>query len=104
MFLCQVYWGQQLKISETVEPLAYGTPLSNISLTTPITCNDVVNYCLSLLSAQAHGEIYNLHAVVVDQNKENNSKRTCQSLAIEMARMFALSSKFIMGCFDERKS
>ncbi|CAF4582441.1 unnamed protein product, partial [Rotaria sp. Silwood2] len=83
-----VYWGQELRISETIEPFEYKPQLPS-DRSTPITANGVVNYCLSLLGATSHGEIYNLHAIVVDQNKEKHPKRTCQKLAIEMAAMFS---------------
>ncbi|CAF1034913.1 unnamed protein product [Rotaria sordida] len=82
------YWDQELRISETIEPLEYKAQ-SPSDHPTPITANGVVNYCLSLLGAISHGEIYNLHAIVVDQNKEKHPKRTCQKLAIEMAEMFS---------------
>jgi hypothetical protein len=51
-----------------------------------------MNYCLASLGATSYGEIYNLHAVVVDKNKENHPQRTCQKLAIELAIMFAAAS------------
>ncbi|CAF3739106.1 unnamed protein product, partial [Rotaria sp. Silwood1] len=60
----------------------------------PSTADGVVNYCLSLLDATSHGEIYNLHAIVVNQNKEKHPKRTCQKLAIEMAEMFSAAIDF----------
>ncbi|CAF2732560.1 unnamed protein product [Rotaria sp. Silwood2] len=83
-----VYWGQQLQLSETIEPLEYKTQSPSVN-STCITSNDVINYCLSLLGATSYGEIYNLHAIVVDKNQENHAKRTCQKLAIEMAEMFS---------------
>ncbi|CAF3664218.1 unnamed protein product [Rotaria socialis] len=56
---------------------------------TRITSDDIINYWLSLLGATSYGEIFNLHAIVVDKNKENYPKRTCQPLAIELADMFS---------------
>jgi len=47
------------------------------------------------LAAPSYGEIYNLHAVIVDRNDENHPQRTCQKLAIEFARMFASASTLI---------
>jgi hypothetical protein len=49
----------------------------------------VIKYCLSTIGATSSGEIYNLHAIIIDKNEENCSQRTCQSLAIELARMFS---------------
>ncbi|CAF1146461.1 unnamed protein product [Rotaria sordida] len=83
-----VYWGQQLQPSGTIEPLEYKTQSSS-SDSIPITADNVKDYCLSLLGATSYGEIYNLHAIVVDQNQEKHPKRTCQKLAIEMAEMFS---------------
>ncbi|CAF1034878.1 unnamed protein product [Rotaria sordida] len=83
-----VYWGRELQISEPIEPLEYKAQSPNIN-STPITANNIVNYCLSLLCATSYGEIYNLHAIVVDQNEENHPKRTCQKLAIELTNMFS---------------
>lgn len=60
-----------------------------------ITPQDFINYCLSSLGATTYGEIYNLHAIIVDQNKENHSRRTCQKLAIEMTNMFSAASESI---------
>ncbi len=54
----------------------------------------MIKYCLSTLSATSSGEIYNLHAIIIDKNDENYSQRTCQPLAIELARMFSSSSWF----------
>ncbi len=45
------------------------------------------------MSGTSYGEIYNLHAIVVDRNKEKYSRRTCQKLAIELADMFSAASK-----------
>ncbi|CAF5062283.1 unnamed protein product, partial [Rotaria sp. Silwood1] len=83
-----VYWGKQLQIAETIEPLEYKVESPNVS-SMPITANNIINHCFSLLGATSYGEIYNLHAIVVDQNLEKHSKRTCQKLAIEMANMFS---------------
>lgn len=66
---------------------------------------DVINYCLASLGATSHGEIYNLHAVVVDKNKENCPQRTCQKLAVELAIMFAAASmctSYCSCCFSFR--
>ncbi|CAF5147437.1 unnamed protein product, partial [Rotaria sp. Silwood1] len=92
-----VYWGKQLQIAETIEPLEYKVESPNVS-SMPITANNIINHCFSLLGATSYGEIYNLHAIVVDQNLEKHSKRTCQKLAIEMANMFsaAIDSDFLM--------
>ena len=46
------------------------------------------------MGATTYGEIYNLHAIVVDKNKENHPRRTCQKVAIEMAKMFSAASKY----------
>ncbi|CAM4813503.1 unnamed protein product [Rotaria magnacalcarata] len=83
-----VYWGRQLQISETITPLEYNT-LSASVCSTCITSDDIINYWLSLLGATSYGEIFNLHAIVVDKNKEHYPKRTCQPLAIELADMFS---------------
>ncbi|CAF5167390.1 unnamed protein product, partial [Rotaria sp. Silwood1] len=83
-----VYWGRELQISETIQPLEYKAQ-SPKDHSTSITANDIINYCLSLLGATSYGEIYNLHAIVVDQNIEKHAKCTCQKLAIEMAEMFS---------------
>ena len=55
---------------------------------------NIINYYLSSFHATSHGEIHNLHAVVIDKNKENHPQRTCQKLAIELATMFAAVSKY----------
>ncbi len=83
-----------MQISETIEPLEYKTQVPSIR-STSITPQDFINYCLSSLGASTYGEIYNLHAIIVDQNKENHSRRTCQKLAIEMANMFSAASESI---------
>jgi hypothetical protein len=54
----------------------------------------VIKYCLSTLGATSSGEIYNLHAIIVDKNYENCQQRTCQVLAIELARMFSSAGLF----------
>jgi len=89
--------GQQLKLPETIKPLDYKSQSSSIQLKC-ITPQDFINYCLSSLGATTYGEIYNLHAIIVDQNKENYSRRTCQKLAIEMANMFSAASESIYLC------
>ena len=60
---------------------------------TPITPKDVIGYYLSTIGATSYGEIYNLHAVIVDRNVENHPQRTCQTLAIKLAEMFAFASQ-----------
>lgn len=90
--LPQAYWGNELQLPQTVEPLEYHAQ-SGSNRSTCITSSDIINYCLSSLHATSHGEIYNLHAVVVDKNRENHPQRTCQKLAIELATMFAAASK-----------
>lgn len=88
----QVYWGADFTCSEMVPPLSYDEH-SESPNEQPITCETVIDFCYSLLGATNYGEIYNLHAVVVDRNIENHQKRTCQRLAIAMAKMFAVASK-----------
>jgi carbon starvation protein CstA len=83
-----------LQLPETIEPLEYKAQAASIR-SPCITPKDIINHCLSLLGATTYGEIYNLHATVVDKNKENHARRTCQKLAIEMADMFSAASKFI---------
>lgn len=82
----------QIQINETIEPLEYKAQVPN-TRSSSITPEDFINYCISSLGASTYGEIYNLHAIIVDQNKENHSRRTCQKLAIEMADMFSAASK-----------
>ncbi|CAF5077425.1 unnamed protein product, partial [Rotaria sp. Silwood1] len=43
------------------------------------------------IGATSSGEIYNLHATILDKNYENFQQRTCQPLAIELAKMFSSS-------------
>ncbi|CAF1100761.1 unnamed protein product, partial [Adineta ricciae] len=83
-----VYWGSELQLRSSVPPLDY-TAEKKIKHPTPISVEDVINYYLSTLGATSYGEVFNLHTVIVDQNEEKHSQRTCQKLAIEMARMFA---------------
>ncbi|CAF5216634.1 unnamed protein product [Rotaria magnacalcarata] len=83
-----VYWGQELRLKSQVKPLDY-TPDRKQYQSKPISPEDVINYCLSTLSMTSSGEIYNLHAIIVDKNYENYQQRTCQPLAIELARMFS---------------
>ncbi|CAF1212000.1 unnamed protein product [Adineta ricciae] len=85
-----VYWGEELRLNHQVSPLDY-TPDEKQYQSSPICPNDVIRYCLSTLNATNSGEIYNLHAVIVDKNYENCARRTCQPLAIELARMFSSS-------------
>ncbi len=89
----QVYWGQELQLPETIEPLAYKAQSPN-GHSTCITPQDFINYCISSLGATTYGKIYNLHAIIVDRNEENHQRRTCQKLAIEMADMFSAASEF----------
>jgi hypothetical protein len=91
--LKQVYWGTEFHLQRSVPPLAY-TADDKITHPTQITPIDVIHYYLSTLGATSYGEIYNLHAVIVDKNDENHPQRTCQTLAIELARMFASASVF----------
>ncbi|CAF1106381.1 unnamed protein product [Adineta ricciae] len=83
-----VYWGSELQLRSSVPPLDY-TADKKIKHPTPISAEDVINYYLSTLGATSYGEVFNLHTVIVDRNEEKHSQRTCQKLAIEMARMFA---------------
>jgi len=75
----------------SVSPLEY-KPDEKMKHPTPITPTDVIQYYLSTIGATSYGEIYNLHAVVVDKNEENHRHRTCQQTAIELARMFSSAS------------
>lgn len=84
----QIYWGDELRLKRTVEPLDY-TPDQKKVHRGPITPDDVIDYCLSTIGATSYGEIYNIHATVVDQNFEKHPQRTCQKLAIELAKMFS---------------
>ncbi len=81
-----------MQLRETVEPLEYATQSPTVR-STCITPRDVIDYCFYSLGATTYGEIYNLHAIIVDKHKENHSRRTCQKLAIEMANMFSAASK-----------
>ncbi|UJR30133.1 hypothetical protein I4U23_017674 [Adineta vaga] len=85
-----VYWGEELRLKRQVKPLDY-TPDEKQYQSTAISPKDIIRYCLSTLNATNSGEIYNVHAVIVDKNYENHSQRTCQPLAIELARMFSSS-------------
>jgi len=78
-------------LKHSVPPLDY-TADEKTKHPTRITPEDVIKYYLSTLGATSYGEIYNLHAVIVDKNDENHPQRTCQKLAIELARMFASAS------------
>ncbi|CAF1424261.1 unnamed protein product [Rotaria sp. Silwood1] len=85
-----VYWGQDLKISRKVDPLDYTSFVSQRSpKSSPITHTDILRHCYSLFGAISCGEIYNLHATVVDKNLENCKQLTCQKLAVELANMFS---------------
>lgn len=78
-----------------VTPLEYKNQVSNTQRPT-FTCTEFIDYCLSLLGSTSYGEIYNLHATVVDKNKENHPKPTCQPLAITLAKMFSVASELII--------
>ncbi|CAF1118346.1 unnamed protein product [Rotaria sordida] len=85
-----VYWGQDLQLSRKVEPLDYKPFVANIpSNSRSITNVDIIKHCYSLLGATSYGEIYNLHAIVVDKNLENCEHRTCQKNAVKLATMFS---------------
>ncbi|CAF4720264.1 unnamed protein product [Rotaria sp. Silwood1] len=85
-----VYWGQDLQLSRKVEPLDYTSFAAKVpSNSSPITNVNITNHCYSLLGATSYGEIYNLHANVVEKNLENCEQRTCQKIAIELATMFS---------------
>jgi GDP-D-mannose dehydratase len=78
--------------AHSVSPLVY-TADEKIKHLWWITPKDVTKY-LSILDTISYDEIYNLHAVIVDKNEENNPQCTCQKLAIELAWLFSLVSKF----------
>ena len=86
-----------------MEPLDY-TPEKKQTQSTPISPIDVINYCLSSLGATNSGEIYNIHAAIVDKNDHGCAKRTCQPLAIELARMFSSAGSssplLLLFCID----
>ncbi|CAF3170689.1 unnamed protein product [Rotaria sp. Silwood2] len=85
-----VYWGQDLKLSRKVDPLDYTPFVSQCPpKSSPITHTDILRHCYSLFNAITCGEIYNLHATVVDKNLENCKQITCQKLAVELANMFS---------------
>jgi len=83
-----VYWGEELRLSRKVRPLDY-TPEEKKIQTKPISPDDIIEYCLSTIGATSYGEIYNIHATIVDLNLENHPQRTCQKLAMELAKMFS---------------
>jgi hypothetical protein len=76
-----------------VKPLDY-TPDEKQYQSKPISPEDVIKYCLSTLNATSSGEIYNLHAIILDKNFENHHQRTCQPIAVELARMFSSAGWF----------
>ena len=80
-----------------VKPLDY-TPEKKKTQTNPITPDEIIDYCLSTIGATSFGEIYNIHATIVDLNLENHPQRTCQSLAIELAKMFSAAGSLFF-CF-----
>lgn len=86
--LLKVYWGEELRLKYQVQPLDY-TPDEKQYQSTAITPRDIIHYCLSTIGATSSGEIYNLHAIIIDKNDENCQQRTCQPLAIELAQMFS---------------
>ena len=88
--MLKIYWGEELRLKYQVKPLDY-TPDEKQYQSNPISPEDVIKYCLSTLNATNSGEIYNLHAIIFDKNYENYPQRTCQPLAIELARMFSSS-------------
>ncbi|CAF1064188.1 unnamed protein product [Adineta steineri] len=84
-----VYWGIAFNLRKHVVPLLEYAAEKKIEHLTPIAPLDIIKYYLSTLGATSYGEIYNLHAVVVDRNYEQHPQRTCQKLAIKLAGMFA---------------
>lgn len=75
-----------------IEPLPYSSAAKPNEIQ-PITYQSVIDFHYNSLGPTIYGEIYNLHAVVVDRNLENNSRRTCQQSAIELANIFSSASK-----------
>lgn len=99
----KVYWGDEIRLKDHEKALDYRCEKKQ-SQETAISALDVIRYCLSTLGATSYGEIYNLHEIIVDKNYEQSSKRTCQKLAIELARMFSAagSTRFLFSkekCF-----
>lgn len=79
-----------------MKPLDY-TPDEKQYQSAPITSRDVIEYCLAIIGATSSGEIYNLHAIIIDKNEENYQQRTCQPLAIELAQMFSSVGSYSIG-------
>ncbi len=96
----KIYWGEELRLKYQVKPLDY-VPDEKQYQSKPISPEDVIKYCLSTLNATSSGEIYNLHAIIIDKNYENSQQRTCQSLAIELARMFSSAGLFLNYLISE---
>lgn len=96
----EVYWGEELRLSRKVRPLDY-TPEEKKIQMKPISPDDIIEYCLSTIGATSYGEIYNIHATIVDLNLENHPQRTCQKLAMELAKMFSSAG---LSIFVERWS
>ncbi|CAF0997471.1 unnamed protein product [Adineta steineri] len=87
-----VYWGTELQLLRKVEPLDYKSPpATHLSTPKSISPLDFINHCLSMLSTSVHGQVFNLHQIVVDKNEEKCEQRTCQKLAKEMANMFSIA-------------
>ena len=92
----KVYWGEELRLKYQVKPLDY-TPDEKQYQSSSITPRDVIQYCLSIIGATSSGEIYNLHAIIIDKNEDNYQQRTCQPLAIELAQMFSSVGSYSIG-------
>ncbi|CAF2924367.1 unnamed protein product [Rotaria sp. Silwood2] len=86
-----VYWGGEFHLKYSVSPLDY-IAKEQIKHPTPICAQDIIKYYFTILGTPSFGEIYNMHAMIVDRNIENHQQRTCQKLAIELARMLILAS------------
>ncbi|CAF1324424.1 unnamed protein product [Rotaria sp. Silwood1] len=84
---------QHLQLSRKVEPLDYASLAKTTSVDPkPKTYYNIIKHCYLLLGATNYGEIYNLHATVVDKNLEKCPQRTCQKVAIELANMFSIAN------------
>ncbi|CAF2874799.1 unnamed protein product [Rotaria sp. Silwood2] len=77
-----VYWGNELKIQNPVDPLSH---LSAEKSVVPNLTNEmVINYFLDAIELNCYSLIADVHTVIADQMEEGTRSREC----VELAKLF----------------
>ncbi len=74
-----VYWGNDLKVSKPVEPLAHSA--AEKSIVPNITNEMVVDYYLNTVDHHCYSVIANVHTVIADQKDQGTLSAECVELA-----------------------